>query len=444
MEPTEPQYSTATKLARIAWLSARDPAKKFDGLMHHFNAESMAACFHELDGRKATGSDRVSKDDYGESLAKNLEVLVERMKKMAYRPGPVREVRIPKEGKPGSFRPLGIGNFEDKLVQKMTAKVLESIYEPMFLDCSYGFRPGRGCHDAIRDLNYHLFSHEVEAVIDVDLANYFGTIRPGVADEILREKIGDDRFLRYIQRLFKAGVLAGGELTISDEGVPQGSPASPVIANIVAHHVIDTWFETVVKLHCRGSVAMFRYCDDLVVCCQYAMDAVRVHKALGLRLRKYGLQLNEEKTRLVNFSKMRQTKGTRQGSFDFLGFTFYLGKSRKGTVIPKLKTSGKRFKSKLKRVTDWARANRSKVRLPELWAIFRSKLRGHIAYYGVSFNQRRVDSFIRESTNIVFKWLNRRGGRRKMSWAKFQLFIKLNPLPANKTYHKLFTLQTSQ
>lgn len=264
MEPTEPQYSTATKLERIAWLSGRDPTKKFDCLMQHFNAESLSACFHELDGRKATGSDRVSKDDYGQSLCGNLEGLMSKMKQMAYRPGPVREVRIPKEGKAGSFRSLGIANFEDKLVQKMTAKILESIYEPTFLECSYGFRPGRGCHDAIRALHHHLYNCEVETVIDVDLANFFGTIRPDVVDGILRERIGDSRFLRYIQRLFRSGVLSEGELTISDEGVPQGSPASPIIANIVAHHVIDLWFENTVKAHCKGRVEIFRYCDDCV------------------------------------------------------------------------------------------------------------------------------------------------------------------------------------
>ena len=444
MEPTEPQYSTGTKLERIAWLSGRDSAKKFDCLMHLFDKESLSACFHELDGKKATGSDRVSKEDYGRDLDERLEKLVSGMKKMAYRPGPVREVLIPKEGRSGTFRPLGIANLEDKVVQKMIAKVLESIYEPTFLDCSYGFRLGRGCHDAIRALNQHLYAHEVETVIDVDLENYFGTIRPGIVDGIMRERIGDTRFLRYIQRLFRAGVISGGELTISDEGVVQGSPASPIIANIVAHQVIDVWFEGVVKTHCKGRVAMFRYCDDLVICCQYKMDAVRVRKALGLRLNKYGLKVNEEKTRLVNFSKRRKILGERQESFDFLGLTFYLGKSRKGFVLPKVKTSRKRFVSKLKRVTEWMRINRSAMRLPQLWQKFCSKLRAHIAYYGISNNQVSVSRFIFEAKRIFLKWLNRRGGRRRISWDKFNLFIARNPLPVVRIHHKLFTLQTSK
>jgi len=441
MVPSEHQTPTATKLARIAWLSGRDHAKKFECLMHHFNVESLTACFHELDGRKATGIDRVNKDDYGALLSDNLEALVERMKRMAYRPGPVREVLIPKEGKPGATRPLGIGNFEDKLVQKMTAKVLESIYEPTFLDCSYGFRPGRGCHDAIRALSGHLFSQPVATVIDVDLADFFGSIRADVIDTLLKERIGDVRFLRYIQRLLKSGIFRDGELTVGEEGVPQGSPASPVLANIVAHHVIDLWFEITVKAHCRGQVAMFRYCDDLVICCQLATDASRVHKALGLRLAKYGLRLNEDKTKLVTFSKARYARGERQGSFDFLGFSFYLGKSRKGVTIPKLRTSRKRLRSKLARVTAWARSMRSQVRLTTLWKTFVAKVRGHIAYYAVSFNQASVRIFVTKATRILFKWLNRRGGKRHLSWEKFRRFMRAFPLPPTRIHHALFSLQ---
>jgi group II intron reverse transcriptase/maturase len=409
--------------------------------MHHFNVESLTACFHELDRRKATGIDRVSKDEYGEALLENLDALLERMKQMAYRPGPVREVLIPKDGKPGATRPLGIANFEDKLVQKMTAKILESIYEPTFLDCSYGFRPGRGCHDAIRALHGYLTGHHVETVIDVDLADFFGSIQADVVDKLLKGRIDDKRFLRYIQRLLKSGILRDGELTVSDEGVPQGSPASPIIANIVAHHVIDQWFETVVKAHCRGQVAMIRYADDLVICCQLANDAERVHKALGQRLAKYGLRLNEDKTRLVAFSRTRSARGERQGSFDFLGFTFYLGKSRKGAMTTKLRTSRKRLRSKLKRVAEWARSMRSRERLPVLWRIFVAKLRGHIAYYAVSFNQDGVRTFVMQATRILFKWLNRRGGRRRLTWEQFQQFTRAFPLPAIRIHHTLFVPQ---
>ena len=438
---TEHQHSTATKLARIAWLSGRDSTKKFDCLMHHFNEETLTTCFNELDGKKAVGADGVTKDDYGKSLTANIAMLTERMKRMGYRPGPVREVLIPKEGKPGSFRPLGIANLEDKLVQKVTARILESIYEPTFLDCSYGFRPGRGCHDAIRALHQHLFNQSVAAVIDVDLANFFGTIRPDVVDKFLREKIGDERFLRYIQRMLRAGILSDGELRMNEEGVPQGSPASPILANIVAHEIIDKWMETTVRAHCPGKVALFRYADDLVICCQLASDAQRVLRALAGRLGKHGLQMNEDKTRLVSFSKARQRAGERQGSFDFLGFTFYLGKSRKGMIIPQVRTSRKRLRSKLKQMSEWARSVRSRMRLRDLWKIFTAKLRGHIEYYAVSFNLNNVCRFVHAATRIVFKWLNRRGGRRRLSWEQLSQFIAAFPLPTVRLRHPLFSAQ---
>ena len=297
--------------------------------MHLFKEESLAACFHRLDGRKAVGVDGVRKAEYGEHLESNLNALIARMKRMGYRPGPVRQVLIPKGDKAGATRPLGISNFEDKLVQGVMHQVLESIYEPLFLPGSYGFRPGRSCHNAIRDLLDHLYRNPVQTVIDVDLAKFFDTIDHELLLGMLREKINDPKFLRYVQRMFKSGVLAAGELTVGNEGVPQGSLCSPILANIFAHYVIDVWLEEVVKVHCAGKVAWFRYADDLVICCEYERDALRVRKALGGRLSRYKLSLNEQKTRLVEFARPRNGH-PRPGVFDFLGFTFYWGRSRKG------------------------------------------------------------------------------------------------------------------
>ena len=305
---------------------------------------------------------------------------------MAYRPGPVRQVLIPKDGKPGATRPLGISNFEDKVVQKMTQRILDSIYEPLFLDCSYGFRDGIGCHDAVKDLLNHLFRNQVQTVIDIDLANYFGSVDHKILEQMLREKIKDEKFMRYIIRMFKAGVLTQGELSTSEHGVAQGSLCSPVLANIFAHYVIDQWVEKDVKPRCAGNVRLFRYCDDAVICCQSAKDAQRIKEALGKRLAKYKLKLNEEKTKMIDFRKQAVNKA----NFDFLGFTIFLGQSKKGLIIPKLKTSGKRMRAKLKRVNEWARKVRSILKLSEIWKLFTIKnARPHKLLWGLSQHRLR-------------------------------------------------------
>jgi len=225
-----------------------------------------------------------------------------------------------KEGRPGEVRPLGISNFEDKVVQMMTAKILGAIYEPTFRECSYGFRPGRGCHTAIKALGAFLHRHDCEVVIDIDLRNYFGTIDHEILVEMLRQRIRDETFIRYIVRMLKAGILSDGELQMTEEGSPQGNVASPILSNIYGHFVIDSWFEDVVKSHCIGRVELFRYCDDMVICCQLRTDADRIFKALEGRLAKAALSLNLDKTRLVSFDRKAFCRGEQQDSFDFLGF----------------------------------------------------------------------------------------------------------------------------
>lgn len=438
MRSTESQVSTRTELEEIAWLSAQDPNREFHSLIHHFNVESLRGCFEKLDGKKALGLDQVSKEEYGKDLQANLEELITKMKRMGYRPQPVREVWIPKDGKPGAKRPLGISAFEDKLVQKRMQELLESVYDPLFKDWSYGFRPGRGCHDAIKALRTYLDKEEVETVLDIDLENFFGSIDHQMMLEILRMKIKDTKFLRYVSRLLKAGILSQGELRMNDEGTVQGSCSSPVLANIVAHYVIDTWLEETVAPLITGPMQAFRYADDLVCCFRYEKDAKRVKEVLAKRLEKYKLKLNENKTKLVPFSKEAMQRGEKQDAFNFLGFTFYLGKSKRGKVIPKVKTEGKRFRAKLKKVNEWAKKTRNKAPMKIVWRAFCSKLRGHVQYYGVSFNSTRVSSFLFRAVRIMFKWLNRRSQRRSFNWETFELFMKRHPVPTVKVYHKLF------
>ncbi len=438
MQFSENAMMTEMKLKRIAALSRANPDMVFTHVIHHINEDSLTACFHELDGKKAKGSDGIDKASYGKALEENIRKLMQRMRNMAYIPGPVRQVQIPKEGKAGATRPLGISNFEDKIVQKMMQKILESIYEPLFHVNSYGFRPGKSCHQAIEDLQNYLSTHVVETVIDVDLSNFFGSIDHELVMNVIGKKITDPRMIRYLHRLFKSGVLSDGELTYSDEGVVQGSICSPIIANIFAHEVIDEWMEGTVKSHCKGEVKMTRYADDVVICCQYQQDADRVKRALAQRLEKYGLKMNEEKTKLVKFSKQHHKRGTKQETFDFLGFTFYIGKSRKGFPIIKVKTSGKRFRAKLKKVNSWARDVRNKMTMNQMMKLAISKVRGHIQYYGVSHNIRCVENFVHEVRRMLFKWLNRRSQRKSFYWIEYDKYLTRIDFPKAKICHRLF------
>ena len=429
---------TETKLKRIAWLSSKDSEATFRCLMHHVNEESLGSIFNKLDGKKAVGIDGVRKEDYGKELDENLKDLVERMKRMAYRPKPVREVLIPKDGQPGKFRPLGISGFEDKIVQGSFQRILGAIYEPIFLDCSHGFRPGRSCHTVIKSLRDYLGRNEIETVIDIDLKNFFGTIDHKILEEMLREKIKDDRFIRYIIRMFKAGVLGKDDLRVGDEGVPQGSLCSPILANIYAHYALDIWVEEIIQPHCSGKVKLFRYADDAIICFEKESDATRVREVLPKRLAKFKLYLNEEKTKVISFSKRKVERNIPQGCFSFLGFTFYWGKTRKGRVIPKLKTSSKVLSRKLGNVAKWIRKQRHKAPLRVTWKIFCAKVRGHVQYYGVSFNSSRVQTFVWEATRLMFKWLNRRSDKKSFTWEKFKLFLERNPPPRAKICHNLF------
>lgn len=437
MEGTKSKVTTETKLKRISEMSKKNPEIEIKWLMPHFNLDSLIGCYHEQDGKKALGNDKISKDMYGNNLEENITQLISKMKTMSYHPGAVREVLIPKAGAAGAVRPLGISNFEDKLVQCMMSKILMAIYEPTFRNCSHGFRPERSCHTAIKALSTYLHHNQCEVVIDVDLKNFFGSLDHQVLAGFLRERIKDETFVRYIVRMLKSGILREGEFQVTEEGCPQGNCASPILANIYAHYVLDVWFEDVVKKHVSGPIEMFRYCDDLVICCRFSRDGERILKALERRLAKFSLELNKEKSKLVNFSKRKFEKGEDQGTFDFLGFTFYLDKTMRGNVTCKLKTSRKRMRSKLSKVKEWVRKNRS-TRFRDAWRTFISKLRGHLNYYGVSFNSRQVSQFFYESKRTFFKWMNRRSQRKSFDWVKFNKFVKLNPLPKIIIIHKLY------
>jgi len=429
---------TETKLKRIAMLSGSDHGKVFDCLMHHIDYDRLKDNFERLDPKKAIGIDGVTKKEYGEKLEANLHDLLDRMKRMAYIPKPVKEVLIAKEGQPGKFRPLGISGIEDKIVQGAFRQILEAIYEPIFMDCSHGFRPKRGCHTAIKDLRKYLYDNPVETIIDIDLKNFFGTIDHKILEGILREKIKDEKLIRYIIRMFKAGVLSEGELKLGDLGVPQGSACSPILANVHAHIAIDIWVEKEIQPYCKGKVKLFRYADDAVICCEKEEDATRIREVLPKRLAKYKLILNEDKTKMVSFSRAKVRSGIPQETFDFLGFTLYWGKARGGRIIPKVKTSGKTMRKKLAKMEEWCKEVRNTACLKDIWGLFGAKLRGHGQYYGVTFNIERVNKFFSESKRSFFKWMNRRSQKKSFTWDKFGRFEERYPIPGAKICHALF------
>ena len=303
----------------------------------------------------------------------------------------------------------------------------------MFIDTSYGFRPGRSCHDALRQLNHEVMSTPVDWILDMDLARFFDTMPHREILSVLAERIADQAFLRLIARMLKAGVQTPGGVVYDELGSPQGSIVSPVIANAFLDTVLDQWFATVVRQHCRGYCVLLRYADDAIALFEGEDDAQRFLKVLPLRLGKFGLRLNAQKTRLLACGKRHAWQAFRAQrplpSFDFLGFTHYWGQSRTGKARLKRKTSKKRLRRALVEITRWLRQERNTRALPDLWHAMGRKMRGHFNYFGVTDHSRALARFERAVHRLLFKWLNRRSQRRSFSWERFCRYVRRHPLP---------------
>lgn len=437
-----------TKLAGIAEVAKQRPNEKFTSLAHLINVDMLRLCHGEMKGRKAVGVDAVTKEMYEENLEENLNDLVGRMKQHAYRPQPVRRVYIEK---PGSHkkRPLGIPAYEDKLVQAAVAKILTAIYEPEFLNFSFGFRPGRGCHDALRALNDILYFQPVNYVVDVDIRGFFDHVDHSWMMKFLEHRIADPNLLRLIKRFLKSGIMENGERIQTLEGTPQGGTISPILANVYLHYVVDLWFEKRVRKQCHGVASMIRYADDQVFCFEMEEEAKEFYKELSQRLNAFGLELAEEKSRIITFGRgaYEQTRKEKMvkkynggngklGTFDFLGFTHYCSTGRNGTFRVKRKTSDKKYRASLTNAKQWIMKFRH---LPKrmLMDMLSLKLRGYYQYYGIQDNIEMLNRFCYEVKRFLFKYLNRRSQRRSYTWEKFNLFLKEFPLPKPRIYHKM-------
>ncbi|GFN46849.1 group II intron reverse transcriptase/maturase [Candidatus Regiella insecticola] len=428
-----------TKLERIGERSACDKQLMFNNLGHLLNNNMLSGQFHRLDGSKAVEIDRVTKAAYGENLDENVMNLVKRIRRGTYHPKPARITEIPKED--GSKRPLAISCVEDKLVQLAVSDILSRIYEPLFLPCSYGFRPGLNCHDALKALQQQTFCNWSGAIVEIDIRKYFNTIPHPELMELLRRKIAVRRFLRLIEVLITAPIIAGKQLSRNEQGCPQGSILSPILANIYLHHVIDKWFAEISHSSLRGRVEMVRYADDMIFTFQVQREAERFYGVLPKRLNKYGLALHDDKSQLLPAGHIAALKASQSGerlpTFNFLGFTGYWGKTRNGYWRLKFTSRKDRFAAKLKGLRDFLWKNLTSNRGQTLKTVI-SVVRGWVNYHGISDNQRRVGQFIHQSRRIIFKWFNRKGGRRRMKWEKLDLILKMLGYPAKWKTRSLF------
>lgn len=429
-----------TKLARIAEMAKADPKLRFTSIGHLINEEALVESHMAMVKGKATGVDGVTKEMYERNLESNVTGLVERLKQKSYKPQPARRTYIPKDGK--SMRPLGIPAYEDKLVQHALKRILEAIYEQDFLDFSYGFRPGRGMHDALRKLTRIIEWGKINYIVDADIKGFFNHVDHEWMMKFLDLRIGDPNIQRLVRRMLKAGIEEDRNFEPTEEGTPQGSVVSPVLANIYLHYALDLWFEIVVKRQCKGQAEIVRFADDFVCCFQHKDDAERFYKALVQRLAKFNLSVAEEKTKIIEFGRYAEENRKKRGmgkpdTFDFLGFTHYCSKSQKGKFRVKRKTSAKKFRQKAKAMKAWIRANRHLDQETFIKTI-RAKLRGHYRYYGITDNARKIKSFYLITRNLIFKWLNRRSQRRSMTWDKFAEVVKFFNLPQPRIYVNIY------
>jgi len=430
-----------TKLHRIAEKARKEPRFRFTSLYHLMNEELLRECFKRLRRDAAAGIDKMTKDMYAENLEANLSKLIDRLHRMAYIPQPVRRTYIPKPGS-AKQRPLGIPCFEDKLVQAGLVRILESVYELDFMEDSYGFRPFRNCHNALKALSETVENNPINHIVEADIKGFFDNVSQEWLMKFLAHRIEDKRVWRMVKRFLKAGVAEDGSVMVSDAGTPQGGVISPLLANIYLHYALDLWFEKVYRKSCPGFARHIRYADDFVVCFQYKADAERFRVELGKRLGKFGLEVEPTKTKVMEFGRFAvqnaKRRGERAETFDFLGFTHYCGTKRDGKGFRmKRVTARKKFTAKLKIFKEWLKKART-LKTSELWKTAKAKLRGHYAYYGVTDNLPGIKRFGEEVKKLLFKWLNRRGKRGCLNWQKFGEMLKRFSLPKPRITVSMF------
>jgi group II intron reverse transcriptase/maturase len=415
------------KLMKVAERAKREPETRLFSLAHLVDEDLMKEAFRRIRKDAAVGVDGVSKEQYGARLEDNLQQLHTRMKEGRYRHQPIRRVHIPKA--PGKTRPIGISTIEDKIVQNALTMVLEILYEPIFLDCSYGFRPGRSAHDALRILNTACMRGEVNWVLEADIESFFDSIDRRKLMEMLRQRVNDETFARLVGKCLHVGVLDGEGYTEPDVGTAQGSVLSPMLGNIYLHHVLDVWLDRDVRPQLRGKTCLVRYADDLVIGFERREEAEKVMAMLYERMAAYGLRLHPEKTRLVPFARppRGQDEGKGPGTFDFLGFTVLWQRNRKGWG-QNFRTRRVRLQKAKLALNDFCRRHRHEP-VKEQHASLCRRIRGHINYFGVNGNWASMARLVRAAERIWYQWLRRRSQRGRLKWRQMRDILKAFPLP---------------
>jgi group II intron reverse transcriptase/maturase len=425
-----------TKLQRIAQMARKHPERVFGSIHHVIDIDWLREAYHRTRKGGAAGVDGQTAAEYATDLSDNLQSLLDRLKSGSYRAPAVRRVHLPK-GNGRKSRPIGVPTFEDKVLQRAVTMVLTAIYEQDFIDCSYGFRPGRSAHDALQALRDELMSMSGGWVLEVDVVSFFDTLDHGHLRRFLDRRVTDGVIRRVIHKWLHAGVLEQGQLSYPEAGSPQGGVISPLLANIYLHEVLDVWFEREVRPRLHGRGRLIRYADDFVLVFEQEGDARRVQHVLPKRFGKYGLSLHPDKTRLSRFERPRDSRGKRSerpDTFDMLGFTHYWAKSRKGYWVVKRRTASARLSRALRSVWQWCKDHRH-------WSVgeqrdtLAAKLRGHYNYFGLTGNGAALENFRTGVLRAWRKWLGRRGGKRVMTWARFNLLLGQYPLPPVRVVH---------
>ena len=425
------------ELDRIAELAGKH--ERVQTVMHHVNADTLRAEHERQKPGKAVGVDEVTKEEYGENLGENIESLIARMKTFSYRPQPVRRTYIPKDGS-DKLRPLGIPAYEDKLVQGAMRNVLDAVYEGKFYDFSYGFRAGKSQHQAIKEVNDVIRQKKINWVVDADIKGFFDNLDHEWLMKFLEHDIQDKNFLRYIKRFLKAGIMEGLERHESDQGAPQGGLISPVCANVYLHYVLDMWFVKAVKKKCKGDAFIVRYADDFVCMFQHEGEARKFFAELKERLAKFGLEIAEDKSRIIRFWRFarQDSPDGKSETFDFLGFTHINGKTRAGKYTVAHRISKKKMKVKQAKIKEWLKFN-IRDKIPNVIANLNRKLRGLYQYYGISGNYKSLREIDEYTKRTLHRALKRRSQRSKMTWERFNKILKQFPLLRPKIYVNIWS-----